>query len=44
MHMPAITQILIALAAIVIVAEFYLVFRTRADRKIGENLDNNKGK
>ena len=40
--MPALTQIIVALAAVVIAAEFYLVFRIQRDRRIIERL-NEKG-
>ena len=40
--MPMLTQIVAALAGAVILVEFWLVFQTRRDRKIWENLNNRK--
>lgn len=39
---PLIAQIVVALAAVVVIAEFYIVFRRRADRRIIEKLNNIK--
>ncbi len=40
--MPMFTQILVSLAAIIVIAEFCLVLKVKRDRKIWENLNNRK--
>lgn len=41
--MPLITQIVVGLAALVIIAEFVIVFRRRNERRIIEKLNNQEG-
>ena len=40
--MPLITQILVPLAAIIVIIEFCLVLRVKRERRIWENLNNRK--
>lgn len=40
--MPFFTQIVIALAAVVVIAEFYLVLRNQRDRRILQKLNSHK--